>query len=154
MDGFLIFLTVFVTLISAICTAALVPIRQRSLRVEPRFFKRIKVPFPASLLFAGIGKDAEHKDVKSFGVIVPMFVLHVVGYLLTALTFAIVPVAYYRFGVETDILFVIPLGIAVLYVVVVVVTELLCVRFSRNRQQQEQPQAEEDADNNGLADGE
>ena len=138
MEQFLIFLTVFITLISSVCTALLTPFRQHGLRIEPRFFKRIRVPFPASLLFKGIGDKSEQGDVKTFGVIVPMFVLHIVGYLLSLFIWAFVPVLYFRLGIDTDILFTIPLGIAVLYVVAVVVTELLCVRFSRAKQQQEQ----------------
>ena len=54
---------------------------------------------------------------------IPMLVLNIIGYALTVFIWTIVPVLYSRFGLETDVLFVIPLGIAVLYVVAVVVTE-------------------------------
>ena len=140
MDGLLVFLTVFVTLASSVCTAVLVPFRQYRLRVEPRFFKRVKVKF-LSFLFAGVGgSNSEQGDVKNFGVIVPMFVLHIIGYALTLLICAIVPTLYYAVGLETDVLFVIPLGIALVYVIAVVITEYMCVRFSRNMLKQEQGQ--------------
>lgn len=142
MDVFLIFLTVFLTLVCSLCTALLVPLRQRRLRVEPRFFKRVKVPFPASALFAGIGNKSDTGNVQNFGVIIPMFVLHIVGYVCSLLIWAIVPVLYYRAGIDTDILFIIPLAIAVLFVVAVVVTEYLCVSFSRKKLLEEQTSEE------------
>ena len=112
MDAFLIFITVFITLISSACTAILVPLRQRR------------------WLAKGI----------------PMLVLNILGYALTVFIWIIVPVLYSRFGLETDILFVIPLGIAVLYVVAVVVTEFVCGSLSRKNQpkeaQHEEPQPE------------
>ena len=142
MDAFLIFLTVFVTLVCSLCTALLVPLRQRKLRVDPSLFLRIKVPFPASLLFVGIGKKSTREDVQNFGVILPMFVLHILGYLLTVLIWALVPTLYYKAGMDTDILFVIPLAVAVPYVIAVVLAEYCCVKKSRNKQS-EQPQDEE-----------
>ena len=142
MDAFLIFLTVFITLVCSLCTALLVPLRQLRLRVEPRFFKRIKVKFPA-FLFVGIGgRRAEQGDVANFGVIIPMFVLHIVGYVLSVLILAIVPALYYKAGVDTDVLFLIPLAFAVPFVVAVVVTEYLCVSITRKKQQEEE-QAEQ-----------
>lgn len=143
MDWFWIFLVVFVTLLSSVCTALLVPLRQYRLRVEPRFFQRVKVKFPA-FLFAGVGgRRSNQGDVKNFGVIVPMFVLHIVGYVLTLFIWAIVPTLYYRVGIDLDVLFVIPLAVAVAFVVAVVVTELVCVQISRKKQlEQQKSQAE------------
>lgn len=138
MEAFLIFLTAFITLVSSVSVALLVPLRQYRLRIDPRFFKRIKVKFPA-FMFAEIGgSKSEYGNVKDFGVIIPMFILHIVGYVLALFIGAIVPVLYYRLGIDTDVLFVIPLGIAVLYVIAVVVTEYLCVSFSRKKQLEQQ----------------
>ena len=97
MDAFLIFLTVFVTLVSSLCTALLIPLRQRR------------------ILAKGM----------------PMLVLNIVGYAITVLIWAIVPTLYYRVGIDTDVLFVIPLGIAVLFVVAVIVTEVICGSLGR-----------------------
>ena len=109
MEGFLIFLTVFVTLISSVCTALLIPFRQRRL-----FAKGI-----------------------------PMLVLNILGYALTLFIWAIVPALYYRVGLDTDILFVIPLGIAVVFVVAVVITEFVCGRKNRKEQADEEQPVEE-----------
>lgn len=138
MGAFAIFSVVFVTLVSSLCTALLVPFRQYGLRVEPRFFKRIKVKFP-SFLFVGIGsKKSEQSDVRNFGVIIPMFVLHIVGYLLTLLIWAIVPALYYRVGVDLDVLVLIPLAIAIPFVIAVVITEYVCVWFSGKKKHEEE----------------
>lgn len=118
MEGFLIFLSVFVTLASSVCTASLVPFRLYRLRVEKRFFKSVK-----------IGR---------LEIIVPMFVLSVIGCLLTLFIWAIVPTLYYAVGLDTDVLFTVPLAVAVVYVVAFVLTEFLCVRYSGNKQYQEE----------------
>ena len=65
-----------------------------------------------------------------------MLVLNIVGYVLTAFIWAIVPILY-RWGMDTDVLFVVPLGVAVLFVIAVVVTEFVCRAIARKRQQEE-----------------
>lgn len=133
----LILLVVFVTLICSVCTGMLVPFRQLWLHVDPKYFKRVKVKFPA-FLFVGIGgSKAEHGNVKNYGVIVPMFVLHILGYILTLLLWAAMPVLYYRFGIELDILVVVPLAVALPFTIIVVVTEAICVSVSRKRHREE-----------------
>lgn len=114
MDGLLIFLTVFVTLVCSVCTALLTPFRQLRLRVEQRFFKTVR--------FKGVS------------VIVPMFVLFIVGLLLTVLIWVLVPLLYYRAGIDLDVLVVVPVAVAVPYAIAVVLTEFICVYISRNRQ--------------------
>lgn len=135
MDVLLIFLTVFVTLIASLCTALLAPLRQLRSRVDPSYFKRVKVPYPVSYLFVGIGgKRSKTGDVSKYGVISPMFVLHILGYLLTLFIWAIVPVAYQFGPIDLDVLFVIPLAVAVFDVIVVVLTEVICVAYVKRKQ--------------------
>ena len=134
MDVLLIFLTVFVTLIASLCTALLAPLRQLRSRVDPSYFKRVKLPYPISYLFVGIGgKRSKTGDVSKYGVIIPMFVLHILGYLLTLFIWAIVPVCY-QWGIDLDVLFVIPLAVAVFDVIVVVLTEVICVAYANKKQ--------------------
>ena len=130
MEVLLIFLTIFVTLVASLCTALLAPLRQLWSRVDPSHFKRVKLPYPLSLLFVGIGgKRSKHGDVSKYGVILPMLVLHILGYLLTVFIWAIVPVLYYRAGIDLDVLFVFPLAVAVFDVIAVVLTEVICVAY-------------------------
>ena len=150
MEELWVFLVVFGTLICSLCTATLVPLRQYSLRIDARYFRRVKVKFFA-FLFAGIGgRRSEQGDVKNFGVIVPMFVLHVLGYVLTLFIWAIVPTLYYRFGIDLDVLVLIPFAVAMPFGIAVVVTEFICVSLSSKRQirenQSEKQAAEESAE--------
>ena len=139
-------LVVFVTLICSSCTALLVPLRQLWLRVDPKYFKRIKVKFPA-FLFVGIGgKKAEHGNVKEYGVIISMFVLHILGYVMTLLLWATMPTLYYRFGIELDVLVVVPIAFALLFTIIVVITEAVCVSTSRKRHQEELEYEQEQQD--------
>ena len=135
MEGFLIFLTIFVTLISAVVVAMLVPYRQRLLRLDPSVFKRVKVPFPLSWFFVGTGDD-EQRNVRQYGVILPMFILHIVGYALAILIVALVPCLYQFAGMELDVLFVVPLAVAVFFVLVVFITEILCAKYFNAKQRE------------------
>ena len=138
-----VFLVVFVTLMCSACTALLVPLRQRRLHIEPKYFKRVKVKF-LSLLFVGIGNKSEQGDVKNFGVIVPMFVLHIVGYVLAAFILVSIPTFYYRVGLDLDALFTVPLLITVPYITAVVITETVCVSMSRKRAKLEEQKSKEE----------
>ena len=127
-------LVVFVTLICSACTALLVPFRQPWLNIDPKYFKRVKVKFPA-FLFVGIGgKKSEYGNVKEYGVIVPMFVLHILGYVVTLLLWAAMPTLYYRFGIDLDVLVVVPLAVALPFTIAVVVTEAVCRSVNRKKQ--------------------
>lgn len=127
----LIFAVVFVTLICSMCTGLLVPLRQLWLRVDPQYFKRVKVKL-LPWLFVGVGgRRSEQGRPKSYGVIVPMFVLHIVGYLLTVALWVVVPTLYYRVGLDLDVLVIVPVAFALPFVIAVVITEMVCVRISR-----------------------
>ncbi len=130
-DPWLISLVVCTTLLASLCTALLVPLRQRFSRVDPRYLRRIKVKFP-SFLFAGIGDRKETGNVRTFGVVLPMFVLHLTGYLLTAAMWVTVPVLY-QYGVDLTELWAAPVAFALFHTVVFVITETVCFRVSRKR---------------------
>ena len=133
----LTFLVVFVTLICSACTALLVPFRQNWSRVDPKYFKRVKVKF-LSFLFVGIGGNkSEHGNVKNYGVIIPMFVMHILGYLLTIGLWLAMPLLYYRVPLDLDVLVVVPVAVALPFTVLVIATEAICVAVVRNRQKAE-----------------
>ena len=143
----LTFLVVFVTLICSACTALLVPFRQPWSRVDPKYFKRVKVKF-LSFMFVGIGGNkSEHGNVKNYGVIIPMFLMHILGYILTIAMWIAIPLLYYRVPLELDVLVVVPVAVALPFTVLVIVTEAICVAIGRNRQQAELG-PEQDADDN------
>lgn len=131
-EPWLIFLVVLVTLVCALCTALLVPLRQRFSRIDPKYFRRVRVRFP-SFLFAGIGSRQGTGNVREYGVIVPMFVLHVLGYLFTVAICVAVPVLYYRYGVDLTELWAAPVAITLVHTVAVVATEASVLRVSRKK---------------------
>ena len=104
----MIFVTVFITLVCSACTALLVTFRKLSLRNKKE-----------------IGK-------------VTILVLQIVGYVLTAFIWAIVPTLYYRVGLDLDVLILIPVAVAVPYVIAVVLTEYLRIFFVRRKQSKEE----------------
>ncbi len=137
-ESLLVFLVVFVTLVCSVCTGLLTPLRQRFSKVDPRYFRRVKVRFP-SFMFAGIGDKSSTGNVKTYGVITPMFVLHIIGYILTIALWIAVPVLY-QYGVDLTELWAAPLAAALLQTVLVVVTEAVCLNISRKRASEGDPE--------------
>lgn len=145
-EPWLISMVVCVTLLASVCTCLLVPLRQRFSRIDPRYFRRIRVKFP-SFLFVGIGNRKETGDVRNFGVIVPMFVLHIVGYLLTAALWAVVPVLY-QYGVDLTELWIAPVAFALFHTVLVVTTEAICFHVGKKREYEQSVNAADKASEN------
>ncbi len=141
-EPWLIFIVVFATLACSVCTGLLVPLRQRFSKLDPKYFRRIKVR-GLSFLFAGIGARSDTGNVRTFGVIVPMFVLHITGYILTLALWLAVPIAY-QFGVDLTELWAIPIAAALFHTVCVVVTEAVCARVCRKRKEQQSAEAQPD----------
>lgn len=135
-DPWLVFLMVFATVVGSVCTGLLVPLRQRFSKIDPQYFKRVKVKFP-SFLFVGIGNRRETGNVRSYGVILPMFLLHILGYLLTIGMWIAVPFLYQYAGVDLDVLWVVPVAAALFQTVTEVVTEVVCVKICRKRAQRD-----------------
>lgn len=127
-DPGMIAMVVCVTLLASVCTALLVPLRQRYSKIKPKYFRKVKVKFP-SFLFAGIGSRKDMGNVRAYGVIVPMFVLHILGYLLTLALWITVPLLY-QYGVDLSELWVAPVVFALFHTVTVVITEAMCLRKS------------------------
>ena len=84
------------------------------------------------VLFGSMGTKQEGRDVRSYGVILPMFVLHIIGYILTVGIWAAVPVLY-RYGVDLEYLWAVPLAVDLVYTLTLTVTEAVCVRVSARR---------------------
>ncbi len=139
-DPLMIFIVVFATLLAAAFTSIAVPVRQRFLHIDPKYFRRIKVRFPA-FLFVGIGDKKDTGDVKNFGVIVPMFILQLLGYMWTVLLVIAIPVLYYRIGVDLDILVLVPFGVALVHMITVIAVEAGCVSYARRKQAGEEAAA-------------
>lgn len=126
-------LLVIVTALCGAFTGMLVPLRQLFSDIDPQYFKRIRVAFPAFLFVGAGGRKAAKGNVREYGIIVPMFVLHLTGYLFTIAICVLIPVLDQFVGLDPLELIAVPLGIALLHTLIVVITEAICVRTSRRR---------------------
>lgn len=126
-------LLVIVTFLASAYTCVLVPLRQLFSKVDPKYFKRVKVKFPSFLFVGTGGRKSETGNVRNYGVTVPMFVLHIVGYLLTLATWIVIPVLDQFAGWDPDVLLAVPLSVALLQTVLTVTTEAVCMNVSRKR---------------------
>ena len=92
-DVFVLFLSVLVALI----IASLVPISQFNSVpiINEENFKRKQIK-RLSFLFRGLYGG----DVKIFGVIYPMYIFHIVGYVIATVSSAVILVMYFAFNVD------------------------------------------------------
>lgn len=92
-----IFLVVTYIIFSFVILAGLPPFvqwRAFQANIDVKYFKKVKVT-KLSFLFRGIGgKDFVGGDVKKDGVIIPMFILHILGYCVAFISTIIVLVLY------------------------------------------------------------
>lgn len=136
-DELMIFLVIFVTLVASVCIGLLAPFRQPFSKVDPKYFKRKKVRF-LSFLFSGIGgRKSETGNVKTYGIILPMYVLHILGYVLTLALWIAMPLLYNPGGIDLDILVVVPVAVALFQTLAVVITESVCYAITRKKHREE-----------------
>lgn len=140
-NPWMIALVVCATLLASASTALLVPLRQRYSRINPKYFRKVKVKFP-SFLFAGIGSRKDTGNVRKYGVIAPMFALHILGYVLTLALWFVVPLLY-QYGVDLSELWAAPVAFALFHTIVVVIAEAACMSKSNHASAADQESADD-----------
>lgn len=83
----IIILTIMFVFFSALITPSM---NFRLYEVNPEHFKKVKV-VKFSWLFKGVGgKNSIYRDVKNYGIILPMFIMHIIGYIISILIIIVV----------------------------------------------------------------
>ena len=103
----------------------------RSYEIDPDFFRKIKIK-KLSYMFRGIGgKDSIYGDVCTYGVILPFFVLQVLGYVLTIIQLIVIPILF--FVLNVDYLTIIVSGsIFCIYILSLIVVYFVCKEISKH----------------------
>ena len=115
--------------------AIIVPITQdeRHYVIEPENFKKKKIK-NLSFLFRGYCEGfGKHGNVNTYGVIYPMFVFHIVGYIMSLVLFSITLVLVCAFNIDEIIVFIINIATLFSFFIAYIITIRICVSISKKR---------------------
>lgn len=132
MIGVMIFLIVF----SILCTAFIAPSAQyNNYEINPQYFKKIKLRNKAqSFFFKGIGgKDCTYGDTIKYGVIYPMFVIQVLGYILSICSLILTFVLIFAFKTSIVTVAVVNCLMLLFQGIAYVITTLACIAVTRSK---------------------
>ena len=94
-------------------------------------------------MFRGMGsKDGAYRNVTEYGVIAPMYALHVFGYALSALSIVIAPVVIFAAEIEVWQTALIVLYMFVAEVIICAATVITCYAISRKKGSKAKPEAQ------------
>lgn len=97
-----------------------------SVRINPEKFKKVKIK-RFSFMFRGIGgRSSIYGDVKKYGIIVPMFVIHIIGYVLCVFSIIITCVLYFGFKVLIRNIALVVFGTLVFEIIICIITIIVC----------------------------
>ena len=126
-------LYVFLIILMVALMFLLPPAMQFKTGINPEYFPKIKVNTFA-FMFRGIGmKGGKYYSVKDYGVIAPMYALHLLGYSLALLSLIISPVIIFVAELEvwqTDLIL---LYMLLIEAVICVATDVTCCIISKRK---------------------
>lgn len=98
--------------------------------INPEYFKKVKVKI-LSWMFRGIGgKDSIYGDVRHYGVIVPIFVVQIIGIVLAILQIILIPFLYILVPIENVLIIVIGSMFGI-YILTFIIVITVCICLSR-----------------------
>ena len=102
----------------------------RLYEINPEYFKKVKVKI-LSWMFRGIGgKDSIYGDVRHYGVIVPIFVVQIIGIVLAILQMILIPFLYILVPIENVLIIVIGSMFGI-YILTFIIVITVCICLSR-----------------------
>ncbi len=126
-------MSIFLTsLMPLICPFASI----RLYEINPEYFKKVKVKI-LSWMFRGIGgKDSIYGDVRHYGVIVPIFVVQIIGIVLAILQIILIPFLYILVPIENVLIIVIGSMFGI-YILTFIIVITVCICLSRYNDKKE-----------------
>ncbi len=120
-------MSIFLTsLMPLICPFASI----RLYEINPEYLKKVKVKI-LSWMFRGIGgKDSIYGDVRHYGVIVPIFVVQIIGIVLAILQIILIPFLYILVPIENVLIIVIGSMFGI-YILTFIIVITVCICLSR-----------------------
>lgn len=123
MNGVMIFLIVF----SILCTALIAPLAQfNRYDINPTYFKKVKVRRCVHLIRGLGGRSSKYGDVKNYGVIYPMFLIQILGYILSICVSIIDFVLVFALNLSVTVVAIVSCSILILQGVICAIIILSC----------------------------
>ena len=132
------FLIIFLSVLFTFVIALAVPFSQyKSVYINPDNFKRKKVK-RFSFMFRGIGgKDCIYGNVKTYGVAYPLYIFHIIGYILSLISLALTFVLLFAFNVSINIItyvnLSICLGFLIIYIIGITILEFISKKRDKEK---------------------
>lgn len=130
MNGVMIFLIVF----SILCTALIAPLSQfNRYDINPTYFKRVKVKRCCYLIRGLGGRNSKYGDVKNFGVIYPMFLIQILGYILSFSAVVLALVLVFASQASVIVVAIVSCSILIFQGVICAIIILSCVIVTKKK---------------------
>jgi hypothetical protein len=125
---------IFTILLMIIIMTVLIPFYYSRLRgLNPENFKKIKIK-KLSRFFVGYGgKTTIYSDVINYGIVLPIFILHIVGYAFSILSSITSLLLYFAFDFDIITIELTIFVILFCEIVILLLTDLCCTIFSKHK---------------------
>lgn len=105
----------------------------RLYEINPEYFRKVKIR-KLSFMFRGIGgKESIYGDVRNYGVIIPIFVVQIIGYLLTLIQLIMIPLLYIFVSISYITIIVIG-SVFCAYIIGLTIVSLVCIGISKRKE--------------------
>ncbi len=117
--------------------SAIVPLYySRTRDLKPEYFRKIKIRI-FTKLFIGYGnKDSIYRDVAKYGVIFPIFILHILGYSLSILSIIAFFTMYFAFKINIVTIAITIACTLAIESIILIVTDLTCSLISKKKDEE------------------
>ena len=117
-----------------VITAIYVPLSQPRLHeINADNFKRKQVRH-LTFLFRGLnGMTRTLCNVKSYGIIYPIYVFHILGYVLAMVLTTLAVILLFAFNITIGIVTIVIIIVSVTYMLAYVITIMICIQISKKR---------------------
>lgn len=117
-----------------VLTMLYVPISQRQLHeINTDNFKRKRITH-----FAFLFREINGRDVKTYGIIYPIYCFYIIGYVLTVVLISLVFILLFTFAVQVETVSLIVSLTSILFMSAYVVTVLVLIHISNKRNKEKE----------------
>ncbi len=103
----------------------------RLIEINPEYFRKVKIK-KLSFMFRGIGgKTSLYGDVRKYGVILPLFVIQIIGIILTLINIVLACILYFVVKIDYFTITIISL-IVLTYILILVAVIVICMIKSKS----------------------
>lgn len=104
----------------------------RLYEINPEYFRKVKIK-KLNFMFRGIGgKGSVYGDVHNYGIILPIFVVQIIGFILTIIQLIVIPLLFIFIGIDYITIIVIGSSFC-FYIIILITVSLICIGISKHK---------------------